>query len=263
MQTEAGVTEACPRCEGRGWVVEGDGGAGTARPCSCRLADLGPRLLAAAGIPPRYAACTLANFSVDVPDAAERAQLGDARAVCERYVDRFVGEDGRFRESGLLFVGVPGVGKTHLATSVLAELIRRYRVHGLFVDFTALIHQIQSTFEPRSDESKREVLRPVTEADVLVLDDLGAQKPSAWVQEILYLIMNTRYARSLPTLFTTNYRLASVGRRDLDRGAGPEPELLTARISAALVSRLYEMARPVVIEASDFRREVKMHRHRL
>ena len=96
-----------------------------------------------------------------------------------------------------------------------------------------------------------------------------------WVRDVLYLIINHRYTRQLPTLFTTNYLLDESAprkkalRAGLDRGADePETalagELLTSRLPAMLVSRLYEMAQPVLMTAlADFRREQKVHSSRL
>lgn len=257
----------CPECAGRGWILEADGTAGTARPCGCQLENLAPRLMEGAHIPSRYHSCSFKSFDIHAPSAAARDQLLQAKTLSERYVSRFVSEQGAFVETGLIFIGPPGVGKTHLAVAVLKDLIARYRIRGLFVDFTSLIHQIQSTFDPGSAASKHDLLDPVVEAELLVLDELGAQKPSPWVNEILYLVMNSRYTRRLPTLFTTNYRLdppTKATGADLDRAPVPgDYSSLASRITPNLLSRLYEMARPVEIEVEDFRREVQMQKHRL
>lgn len=257
--SEAADVSVCPECDGSGWIRIPDRGAGAARRCQCQQRSVLAELLDAAGIPPKYETCDFDSFRTGL-DSDPTNKLLRALSICRHYVETFLDpESGGWTSRGLLFIGPPGVGKTHLAVATLKELIRRYRIRGRFLDFTAFLGRIQASFDPESEESRHELLDPVLRAEVLVFDELGAQKTTAFVLDTLYLILNTRYGERKPTLFTTNFRLSGADATDSSRtlveeSGMPRSELLADRMSPRLVSRLYEMARPIEIDTADFRK---------
>jgi DNA replication protein DnaC len=229
----------CPRCFGTGiQVIAGEG----ARRCDCKTNDSRERLFRNARIPPRYQHCTLTNYEANIEAAEDISKLkakGEALLVLEHFPDL----DGR----GLLLIGPVGVGKTHLAVALLHDLIDLYGIRGLFFQFGALLRQIQDSYNPISQTSELSVLQPVFEADVLVLDELGASKPTDWVRDTMMQIINARYNDKRLTIFTTNYSDKRKSEKDTT-------ELLEERIGIPLRSRLYEMCRTVEIEGEDYRK---------
>lgn len=225
----------CPHCDGTGWKpILVDGVRRVAR-CECWRVGLVDKLLASARIPPRYRRCDLDNFRTDTHSLVEALRV--ARAFVEAFP---------VVEKGLLLLGKPGVGKTHLAAACLKEVIRRTAARGVFYDTRELLRLIRDTYNPEVRTTEWEVIRPVVEAELLVLDDLGAEKPSEWVAETLNLIVNTRYNQKLPTIITSNYPDAPPG----DRGTS---ETLSERVGVRMYSRLHEMCRFVVLDSPDFR----------
>ncbi len=222
----------CSFCFGSGMeVVPGKG----ARRCRCRDENARTKLLEAVRIPRRYEECSLSNYS---PAANNGSQL---RAL--NYAYRLVREYPAV-ERGLLFTGPVGVGKTHLSVAVLRGLIEK-GVPCLFYEFGALLKEIQDSYNSSSQGSELKVLAPVYEAEVLVLDELGAVKPTDWVRDTMTQIIGRRYNDRKLTVFTTNYG---------DERRHSSEETLEDRIGARLRSRLFEMCRTVFVEGEDYRR---------
>jgi DNA replication protein DnaC len=228
----------CPQCDDTGWkpVVESSAGSDPVRRvvrCDCWRDQVGQQRLADANIPKRYQHCTLQNF------LAYNESLEGAVRKAARVIDSFP-----IVTKGLLFEGQPGVGKTHLAVAVLKQVVQTARARGLFYDTRDLLRIIRSTYDPSIRTTELEVLRPVMTADLLVLDDLGAEKTSEWVEETMNLIVNTRYNERRLTIFTSNYA---------DIPDETEPNSLLFRIGARMRSRLHEMCEFVVLDGADYR----------
>jgi DNA replication protein DnaC len=224
----------CARCEDTGWrAVERDGVRRVER-CDCWNETVTAQLLVDARVPPRYGRCTLENF-VLYPNEKLLAALTHAK----RFADAFPAV-----QKGLCLIGPPGIGKTHIAVAVLKDVIRSKHVRGLFYDVRDLLRVIRSTYNPVVRTAEMDILRPVMDADLLVLDDLGAEKPSEWVEETMNLIVNTRYNERRPTIFTTNYENLP-DEADLDT--------LKVRVGFRLHSRLHEMCEFLEYDGGDYR----------
>jgi DNA replication protein DnaC len=218
----------CPLCGGTGWKtvehiaeeekrtrgsrekpIEGESEKKRvwAVPCDCTGKDRTARALGRARIPNRYEHCDFDNFDTKLYDQENGPEyikwnhgLEQAKLVTEAFArDYPTGSD-----TGLLLMGPCGAGKTHLAVSALRQIVLRGHT-GLFYDYRELLKEIQGSYNPESQTSELGVLEPVLTADVLLLDDLGASKPSPWALETVGHILNSRYNERRITLLTTNY----------------------------------------------------------
>lgn len=247
----------CPVCGGTGWkTVAVPGKANRVTRCDCRMEVRVSRLLQAAHIPARYEHCTLADFSTDFTGA--HRSLAAARLAAGRFVEEYPLE-----KTGLLFIGPIGTGKTHLAVGIIQELVRGKGVPCLFCDYRELLKEIQNSYNPSVQATELEILRPVFDAEILVLDELGAVKPTEWVWDTVSHILNSRYNDKKTTIVTTNFPNLAPGEFMGGRGPGESArhaargETLGDRITERMRSRLLEMCKVVELGGSDFRQRVQ------
>ncbi len=286
----------CPICSGTGWrlvervdanepaerVVErkhARPGASVdspkltwAVPCDCTGSDRSTQALSRARIPRRYEHCDFENFDTGLwegqtssPQAASwDRSLAQAKVVVEAFAKNYPAAS----ETGLLLMGSCGAGKTHLAVAALKQLMQRG--HGArFYDYRELLKELQASYDPTHPVSEMSVLEPVLECEILLIDDLGASKPSPWALETIGHILNKRYNEKRVTLLTTNYLdtadadpgragTATAFRMPSGQAVAPAREdSLTDRLGLRVRSRLYEMCRTVEIAAPDYRREIR------
>ncbi len=262
MKTEA-KPAVCSVCDDTGWKPAADG---RVTKCDCRVRLRGATLEDSARIPKRYLKCSFENFLTDLPDLTptEHQSLHTARFRAGRFVEEYPND-----KMGLLFLGPTGTGKTHLGVAVIRSLMEMKGVFCLFVDYRELLREMRQSYNPTVQATEMDVLRPVLEAEVVLIDDLGSSTASAWERDTVGYILNKRYSDERTTIITT-YLLdkaspvaepipenpsPNFGRnRSLeDTRAALRDRTLGERIGDQMRARLHEMCRKVEIQAKDFR----------
>ena len=181
------------------------------------------------GLSKRMKGYALDNFEPQVSRSTEKAL-----AKVMDYIINW--KENREAGRGVYFCGDVGTGKTHLAVAVMNELIKRKRVPSLFVTVPELLDNLRGTYnDPGRDID--EWMDAVKNADFLVLDDLGSERPTEWVRERLFVVINHRYREQLPTLFTSN-----IGPKDL-----------AAQLGERTASRIIAMCDWISLEGEDYR----------
>jgi DNA replication protein DnaC len=246
----------CQKCDGMGMrVVAREGGGSIAEACECRHERRIFQLHRRAQIPARYQGCTLDTYQYNYMGAD--ASLWHAFNQSRGFV---TGYPATTNGNGLLFTGNIGTGKTHLAVGILQALVLEKSVPALFCDYRELLKSIGNSYNPQVAATELEVLRPVFNAEVLVIDELGAAKPTEWVWDTVAHILNTRYNDHRTTIITTNYANLPPGAAAGARGV--REETLGDRIGERMRSRLAEMCVTVEMTGADYRQGARRARFR-
>lgn len=180
-------------------------------------------------LPSRWKNRTFENFVL-----TENNQTAFERA--RQYAERFDANSG----DGLLFTGDVGLGKTHLAAAIAMHLLEREHT-VVFGTVTSLLSQLRNTYDDHR-ETEKDVMRRLTRCQLLVIDDLGKEKVSPWVEQTVFEIINARYDDNKSVIITTNMDLPEIEKKYKDNGK-------------ALLDRIFEMCKGIKLSGKSWRKQ--------
>mgnify|MGYP000858990886 CR=1 FL=1 len=187
------------------------------------------RLFANSGLGPRFKSCTFENWQ-------KRPGTEEAFKTALGYTDKIMTNINTGK--GLLFFGEPGNGKSHLAAAVVNKALEK-GFAAVFERVPMLLSRIRSTYRNGSPVGEAEIMRVLTQADLLTLDDAGAEKWTEWTEPTLYTIIDERYSYKKALIITTNSTL----------------EELEKKIGIRAMDRILEMCEIVENRGASFRKE--------
>ncbi len=207
MMNNSTSDSVCPICNGKGFVItwqKDERGNLTeyARRCQCQDKAEQLKLKGTSGIPAEYEKCTVRSFDISLYNDTETAKK--IKHAAGEYINHFQ----QFREQGkglYFYSRAKGSGKTRLACSLGNAVIATNTMRVSYIKTIELLSMIKDTYNKKDTEiTEKEVLGSIKKAPFLIVDDIGTEKTSEWVNSIFLEILDYRISHLLVTIFTSN-----------------------------------------------------------
>ncbi len=229
----------CSKCNKTGWIKVAKDGNEYLKKCSCLKHDRVIKKSERSNIPPRFIGFELNSFfPVEGFDSQKRVLQ-----LVTKFIDTFP-----VVEKGILFQGDTGVGKTRLLSSIATALYKKNEnIDIYYADWNEIVREMKSgeSHQQRDFSKINGIIERMSNADLLLFDEIGASDPSQWVRDNIYFVINNRYNNSRITLFASNYGDESINGK----------QTLKDRIGDRIRSRIYAMADSINIKGPDYRKK--------
>lgn len=223
----------CPECEDREILLIQTAEGWAAKPCHCKQIKAIKRMFKNSGLTDIQRQMRLDNFKPNKYTA-------EMYMACKSYVNDFPAiRAANTYSKGVGLTGSVGIGKTHLLCGIANELLEK-KIPVMFISTTNLIAELYSAMSSdRVGQDLNDKIERISNVEVVIFDDVGKEKITEWVQAQYYRIINNRYVKCLPTLFSSNCDMNEIAEK----------------VGDAVASRLYELTkgRYFYVEAPDYR----------
>ncbi|MGT2910402.1 primosomal protein DnaI [Streptococcus cameli] len=182
------------------------------------------------------------------PGTANSVQLTNGRAQALTLLNEFIANFTSQEKKGLYVYGDFGVGKSFLLAALAHDLSERYGVGTTMLHYPSFVVNVKNAIQ--TGQVKTEI-DAVKQADILILDDIGAEQHSPWVRDdVLQVILQHRMQENLPTFFTSNFSFADLEKR-LSQGKSGDETWQAKRV----MERIRFLAKEVHLEGENQRHE--------